>query len=105
MAGRCRLEWFRMAGRRPWRASGGLLLDPTAVWVPRRGSSGAADRLPVQLAQVVGGGLQVPLAAAGGQTAHAEATGALALLHPPEHRLHRGAAPTEDGAATLGAQL
>src|ERR671932_2944827 len=105
MAGRCRLERFRMAGRRPWRASGGLLLDPAAVWVPRRGSSGAADRLPVQLAQVVGGGLQVPLAAAGGQTAHAEAAGVLALLNLAEHRLHRGAAPTLAGEVPPAAML
>jgi hypothetical protein len=42
----------------------------------------------VQLAQVVGGGLQVPLAAAGDETAHAEAAGILALLHLTEHRLH-----------------
>jgi hypothetical protein len=53
----------------------------------------------------VGGGLQVPLAAAGDETAHAEAAGILALLHLAEHRLHRGTALTVDGTAALGAQL
>jgi hypothetical protein len=36
----------------------------------------------------VGGGLQVPLAAAGDKTTHAEAAGILALLHLTEYRLH-----------------
>jgi hypothetical protein len=45
----------------------------------------------------------MPLAAAGEETAHAEAADILALLHLTEHRLHGGTALTVDGTVTHGA--
>src|ERR671919_329994 len=65
----------------------------------------APEERVLVLVPVGGGGLQVPLAAAGDETAHAEAASILALLHLAEHRLHRGAALAVDGAAALGAQF
>lgn len=65
--------------------------------------SGAADRLPVSFAQVVDGGIKLPLAAAGVEPSHAEPIRALPVLHPTEHRLHQSAPATVDGATALGA--
>src|SRR5690349_10449105 len=51
------------------------------------------------------GGVQVPLAAAAFEPAHAELAGALAILHLPEHRLDQAAAAAVALPPTLGAQL
>ena len=67
--------------------------------------SRAVDRLPVQFAQVVDGGVELPLTAAMLQTAHAEVVGALPLLHLSEHRFDRNPALAVKGAAALGTQL
>ena len=59
----------------------------------------------MQLAQVVHGSVEQPLAAAAAESAHAEPAGALAVLHLAEHRLDRGPALAVAGAPALGAQL
>jgi hypothetical protein len=43
----------------------------------------SADGLPVQFSKVVNGGLELPLAAAELEPAHAEATGILTSLNSP----------------------
>jgi hypothetical protein len=48
----------------------------------------APDRLPVQLSQIVHGGMEVPLALARDKAAHGEPAGALVLLHLAQDRLH-----------------
>ena len=59
----------------------------------------------MQFAQVVDGGVELPLAAATLEAAHAEAVGALPLLRLPEHGFDRGPALAVEGAAALGAQF
>ena len=59
----------------------------------------------MQLAQVVHGGLQMPLALARGEAAHGELPSTLAVLHLAKHRLYRGAALGVDGPPALRAQL
>jgi hypothetical protein len=46
----------------------------------------------VQLPQVMDGGVELPLAAAAPEAAHAEAVGALPVFHLPEHGFDRGPA-------------
>ena len=59
----------------------------------------------MQFAQVVDGGVELPLAAATLEATHAEAVGALPLLRLPEHGFDRVPALALEGAAALGAQF
>ena len=61
----------------------------------------AADGLPVQFPQVMDGSVELPLAAAAREAAHAEAVGALPVFHLPEHGFDRGPALAVEGAARL----
>jgi hypothetical protein len=53
----------------------------------------------VQFAQVVDGGVELPLAAAALEVAHAKAVGALPVFHLPEHGFDRCPALAVEGAA------
>jgi predicted AAA+ superfamily ATPase len=52
----------------------------------------------VQFPQVMDGGVELPLAAAAREAAHAEAVGALPVFHLPEHGFDRGPALAVEGA-------
>src|SRR5271166_3995108 len=91
-------------GRRSQSISNRPLLNPSPY---RRGlfSFRAVDRLPVQFAQVVDGGVELPLAAAALEAAHTEAVGTLPVFHLPEHGFDRGPALAVEGTAAFGAQF
>src|SRR5215210_4424957 len=83
-----------VAASGPCIAGGGRPRSPRSGCVSDRGLavSGvfcAADRVPVQFSEVVDGGIDVPLAAAALEAAHAEAAGALPVLHLPEDGFDR----------------
>jgi hypothetical protein len=65
----------------------------------------APGRLQVQLPQVMHGGMEMPLALAGGEAAHGELPGTLVVLHLAEHRLYRGATQRVARASALRPQL
>jgi hypothetical protein len=64
----------------------GVPYPPVSSWLAD--CRPAPDRLPVQLAQVVHGGMQMQLAPARAEAAHGELSSALAVLHLAKDRRH-----------------